>query len=309
MSEKHDEDGSGTSGINRRSVLRRIGTTAAVGAAGATFSGSALAKGSGPTVNREEQAVAQSTLSDLTDRKVSKIVLDKADSNSFDWGAPTAYRVTAEATNASHEFWEVVAESKSADVQFDYIAKSDNSERTATIKTSEDTIYRATEDEDGISTEHLRLGDRVTKEIVAELGRGDKKDRLMRNGVSVLNTDEASAHRDLQSGTDRLFIGAKMDSGEKALLLIEMAQNGDLNSAKALNMSSGSGMVHAQDAVGCFGTCIAGLTASIGYYCYQIACGSCIAVPNVASCGTCLACAGGTVGVCATGCGASAILS
>ncbi|RRJ29977.1 hypothetical protein [Halocatena pleomorpha] len=289
------------SDINRREVLKSIGVTAAAGTAGISFSVPALAADAGIDIERQEVTDRKSTSSirSSLNQRVANIVLEDAPVDSFNWNDPTIYEIRVDADEESHIFREVVVHSQDGDSTFNYVTNNEGLDRTATVTTGSGTTYRATVDDDGLRTEHIQRGEDVTRKAVKMLDRGNKKNKLTKNGVSDLNTSQASAYTDLTSGSTHLYVSGTIDSGKEALIIIDMNEGGDLEKAQVL----------AQGPVECFATCVAGLSTTIGWACWNAACGTCVAAPNPVSCGSCLACGGGVVGACATGCGAREILT
>lgn len=305
MSDEHTRDETKTPDLNRRTILKGIGTAAGAGIAGIGFSMPALAADAGPTVSREEVSVSQSTVEDALEQRASRIVLAEASIGSLDKADATKYTTTVDTDGDSRAFQTVVVPSADGDSKFSYVASRDGSDRTATVKTSDETLIRATSvdaesqtQDTGLRTEKLKLGKDVTTNAIQSLKRSDKKDIIMQNGIGALQTDQASAYTDLTTGSTHLFVPAEMDTGKTGLLLVEMNANGELDSIRAMP----------QGAVDCFATCLATRGLSLGPFCAP-ACSLCISVPTIPSCTPCLACAGAIAGSCAIQCGAQAILS
>lgn len=289
MSEENNADKSGAGRINRRTVLKSVGTAATVGAAGIGFSTPVAADG-GPDVERQEIVVSEADVQRALEQRASRIVIEEASLDSFNWEKAEGYEIAVNADGTSRTFREVVIPSTGGEASFSYV-KSDDANNVASIKTETGTIIRATARDDGIKTEILEFGEDVTNNAVQTLRQSSKKADIEKSDVSTLHTDQAAASFDKASETTYLYIPATMKTDEEAMVFAEISDSGNLDSVYVIQQSYW----------GCVANCVVLHSGAIGSWCWSYACGAC-AAQIYPSCAACLACAGGIAGLCGAIC-------
>lgn len=261
--------------INRRNLLKRVGAAAGVSAAGI---GSVQAGN-----NDVSSAEAKATL----DHDVSKAALERADvdPDSLAFGEAIERQVKTEQ-------WVQIP----VDGDGEHFAYNDD-ENVAEIKTGSDILVRARRDDGDIVVEALELGDEVTAEALDTLAASDDWDEMLEErNVASVDTEDAAAHRDLESGITRVFVSAELADGVPVLLIAEIAQDDSLKSVHAVPGSSG-GISTQESAFDCWVNCI-----TWGTFC-MTPCQVCVADPTRISCAPCAVCIGGTAAGCAAKCG------
>ncbi|WP_330631399.1 hypothetical protein [Halocatena halophila] len=292
MAEEDNDDG--TSSINRRTILKALGTTAAVGVTGVGL-GTSAATEDKPTVARKEVSVSEAEVQKVLDRKETRVTLENAPVSSFDWNSTTGYEIRVEANGDTHEFREVTTDSDHGDALFSYVMGGD-SPNSATVKAGSETIFRARAIEGDIQTEEIKLGNMVTDDALRTLDSNGTLSKI-KSKVSTLKTEKASGYVDRTSGTTHLYLPAKMD-GEEVWLYAEMDASGGSDAVYVMQ----------QGAIECFIGCVLAQGASIGRICYNTICLPCRAALTVPTCAPCAGCAGAIGANCAVGCGAEFLL-
>lgn len=277
-------------GINRRKLLKSVGAASGAGLAGVSFSGSAAANIRSPDINREEVSVAETGIEEPLEKEESRIVLEKASVETLDLDAAQGYEIEVEANGINRVFHEVVASSTGGESTFSYV-QCEDAENVASIKTERGRLIRTIADTDEIKTEALELGTEIEKRALQTLERNWKTSEVESEGVSTLDTSQMSASYDRVSDTTYLYVAAKLETGENAIVYASIDGSGELSSVQVMEQSWGS----------CVANCVVLNSTSIGWFCWNAACGSC-AAQIYPACAPCLACAGGIVATCAAGC-------
>lgn len=276
--------------INRRNLLKSVGAASGAGLASVSFSGSAAANNRGPDINREEVSVAETGIKKPLEKEESGIVLEKASVETLDLDAAQGYEIEVEANGINRVFHEVVASSTGGESTFSYV-QCEDAANVATIKTERGRVLRAISDSDEIKTEVLEFRAEIEQRALQTLERSGKTVELENKGVSTLDTNQTSAAYDRISDTTHLYVAAKLETGENAVVYATTDGSGELGSVQVMQQSWGS----------CVAGCVALNSTSIGWVCWNAACGSC-AAQIYPACAACIACAGGVVATCAAGC-------
>ncbi len=295
MSDDHstDEIKERFDSFNRRSFVKALGTASGAAVFGTSSIGTAFATEAessplGTNITRKEVSISAADVKNVLGHEESKIALQEASLTSLNRDEADGYEIKVTANGTTRVFQEVVAPSTGGEATFSYV-KSDDANNVASIKTETETIIRATARDDDIQTEILEFGDDVTNEAFQMLEQSGKKTEIENNDVSTLHTDKATASFDKVSEITYLSIPATMETDEKALVYAQIPASGDPDSVYVMQQGYWE----------CVSGCVALHAASIGPYCWGVACGSC-AAGILPSCAACLACAGGVVGFCGT---------
>ncbi|ELZ10166.1 hypothetical protein C478_14767 [Natrinema thermotolerans DSM 11552] len=260
--------------INRRKLLKSVGIAAGAGVAGI---GNVQASSGDVSTTDAETAL---------DRDVSRTALKTAGVD------PDSIAIEdATETQVRTERWVQVPIEGDAE-HFAYNDEAD----VAEIKTGENTLVRARRDDGEIRVENLVLGDAVTTEALETLQASDDWTEALENGeVATVDTADAAAHRDLESGVSRVFVSATLESGADTLLIAEI-DGAELGSVYSLAGQS-DGITTQESAIDCWVNCI-----TWGTFC-ATPCQVCVADPTRVSCAPCAVCIGGTAAGCAAKCG------
>lgn len=251
----------------RRDVVKKIGAAAGVAAVGAA------------------QPVAAERATDVLDRDEVRLALEEAgvETAALDQGASTTEVVRSET-------WVKIPVATDA---AEYVASNETD--TAEVVTGDNSVVRATVDDDGRRVENLEMGQQVVDETFRTIDDRDLRRVMDEADVVSLVREDADAHVDHTTGTRRLFVDGETQSGETAGLLLEVEADGSVSSG--FDLSTRDGVSTTESAIDCWVNCI-----TWGTFC-STPCTVCVADPTRISCAPCAVCIGGTATVCAAKCG------